>query len=128
MNHIQRAKQVFAGLLDHGLTVGTVFVATVVLARVETKEGFGAFVLCYSIYIFLTGIHNALVVEPFHVLATGRFRESPSSYLTYTFDLHARVALWLTLALYTSALTILGAQKSFFECYTALSACASMLL
>lgn len=128
MSHIQRAKQVFAGLLDHGLNVGTVFVANVVLARVETKNGFGAFVLCYSIYIFLTGIHNAFVVEPFHVLATGKFRQSLSSYLTYSFDLHTRVALWLTLALYASVLTILGVQKSFLESYIALSACLSMLL
>jgi O-antigen/teichoic acid export membrane protein len=63
------------GLVDQGLSVGGMFLINVALARTQTKEQYGTFVLSYSIFTFLAGLHNAAVLEPFTVYASGRYRD-----------------------------------------------------
>ena len=67
--------------MDQGLAVGGGFLANVALARTQTKEEFGLFALSYSIYIFLTSLHNAAILEPYTVYGSGRYRQRFSEYL-----------------------------------------------
>jgi len=76
----QRLKQFATGITDQGLAVGGMFLVNVVLARVQTKEEYGMFALSYSIFTFLSGLHNAVVLEPFTVYASGRYRDRFASY------------------------------------------------
>ena len=76
----QRMLQVTFGLMDQGLSVGGMFLVNVALARTQTKEHYGMFALSYSIFTFLAGLHNAAVLEPFTVYASGRYRDSFAAY------------------------------------------------
>ena len=69
------------GLADQALSAGGIFLASVALARAQTKEEYGAFALSYSVFTFLSGIHNAAILEPYTVYGSGRYRERFSSYL-----------------------------------------------
>ena len=75
----QRIKQFGFSLTDQALSVGGMFLANVMLARVRSKEEYGVFALSYSIYTFLSGLHNAAILEPFTVYGAahgfGRGRE-----------------------------------------------------
>jgi O-antigen/teichoic acid export membrane protein len=77
----QRLYQLALGLLDQGLSVGGMFLVNVALARTQTKEQYGMFALSYSIFTFLAGLHNAAVLEPFTVYASGRYQARFATYL-----------------------------------------------
>jgi O-antigen/teichoic acid export membrane protein len=67
--------------MDQVLSVGGSFLVNVALARTRTKEEYGMFALSYSVFIFLLGVHNAAILEPFTVYGSGRYRERFSAYL-----------------------------------------------
>jgi len=67
--------------MDQALSVGGGFLINVVLARTRTKEEYGMFALAYSVFIFLSGVHNAAILEPFTVYGSGRYKERFSAYL-----------------------------------------------
>ena len=71
-------------VLDQALAVGGGFLVNVALARTQTKQEYGMFALSYSVYLFLTGLHNAVILEPFTVYGSGRYRERFSEYLRLT--------------------------------------------
>jgi O-antigen/teichoic acid export membrane protein len=73
--------QLALGMADQGLSVGGMFLVNVALARTQTKEEYGVFALSYSIFIFLSGLHNAAVLEPFTVYGSGRYQGRFPSYL-----------------------------------------------
>lgn len=77
----ERMKQFALGLTDQGLSVGGMFLVNVALARAQTKEQYGMFALSYSIFTFLAGLHNAAVLEPFTVYASGRYQARFTTYL-----------------------------------------------
>src|ERR1700739_3730072 len=60
-------------LADQALAVGGVFLVNVVLARTQTKEEYGTFVLSYSVFTFLFGVYNAAILEPYTVFGSGRY-------------------------------------------------------
>lgn len=97
-----RTQRVTTSLLDQALVVGATFLANVFLARYGTKEEYGLFVLSYTIYTLLAGIHNALIIEPFSVLASGEYKKAQSEYLRYTILLHIRLCLIIAILLLTA--------------------------
>jgi O-antigen/teichoic acid export membrane protein len=68
------------GLADQGFSAGGMFLANVALARTESKEHYGAFALSYSIFMFLAGLHQAAVLEPYTVYGSGRYRSHLPEY------------------------------------------------
>ncbi len=76
----RRARLALYSICDQALAVGGMFLANVALARVRSKEEYGAFALCYSVYTFLAGLHNALILEPFTVFGSGRYHAHFQSY------------------------------------------------
>lgn len=75
-----RARLAGYSIADQAFAVGGMFVANVALARVRSKEEYGAFALCYSVYTFLAGLHNAAILEPFTVFGSGRYHQHFQSY------------------------------------------------
>lgn len=84
---------------DQGLAVGGIFLVNVVLARAQTKEEYGMFALCYSVYTFLYGVHNAAILEPYTVYGSGRYRNRFSEYLRLMVRTNTVVALFYTATL-----------------------------
>jgi O-antigen/teichoic acid export membrane protein len=56
------------------------FLANVVLARVQSKQEYGMFALSYSVYTFIAGVHNALILEPYSIHGGGRYHDRFSFY------------------------------------------------
>ncbi|PYV72796.1 MAG: hypothetical protein DMG97_12790 [Acidobacteria bacterium] len=75
-----KVRQIGFSVTDQVLAVGGMFTANVALARVQSKEEYGMFALSYSVYTFLTGLHNALILEPYSIHGSGRYHEHLSGY------------------------------------------------
>jgi len=66
-------KRSFLSLADQSLTSGSAFLLNVLLARWLAPEAYGAFAVSFAGFLFLSGFHNVLFVEPMTVMG-------PSSY------------------------------------------------
>jgi O-antigen/teichoic acid export membrane protein len=100
----QRLRQLSVGIADQGLSVGGMFMVNVVLARVQTKEEYGMFALSYSIFTFLSGLHNATVLEPFTIYASGRYRDRFPAYWRLMMGSNGVVGLSLSAGLLLACL------------------------
>src|SRR5438874_624870 len=76
-----RIGSVGCGITDQMLAAGTMFLGNVVLARIQSKEEYGVFVLSYSIYTFLSGLHNAAILEAYTVYGSGKYSQHFREYL-----------------------------------------------
>jgi O-antigen/teichoic acid export membrane protein len=94
-----KAKPLAYSLSDQAFSVGGTFLINVMLARTQSKEEYGMFALCYSIYTFLTGLHNAAILEPCTVYGSGRYRKRVSEYIGQMAYSNALVAVILTACL-----------------------------
>jgi O-antigen/teichoic acid export membrane protein len=84
---------------DQALAVGANFLANVMLARTQTKAEYGMFALSYSIFTFLSGLHNSAILEPYTIYGSGRYRNRFSEYLRLMVRMNAFVGLLLTMIL-----------------------------
>jgi len=92
-----RLTQIGYSFADQALAVGGSFLVNVVLARTQTKEEYGMFALSYSFFIFLSGLHNSAVLEPYTVYGSGRYRKRFPEYLRLMVRANAFVGLLLTI-------------------------------
>jgi O-antigen/teichoic acid export membrane protein len=81
---------------DQALAVGGSFLVNVALARTQSKEEYGMFALSYSVFTFLTGLHNAAILEPYTVFGSGRYRGRFSEYLRLMARSNALLGIALT--------------------------------
>lgn len=84
------------GIADQAFSVGGIFVANVVLARVASKEEYGMFTVVYSVLNFVTGLHNAVILEPYTVYGAGRYRGYSTQYRWLIWRSNAWLGLGLT--------------------------------
>jgi len=97
-----RLRPIAYSFADQALAVGGSFLANVTLARTQTKEEYGMFALSYSVFIFLSGLHNSAILEPCTVYGSGRYRNRFSEYLR----LMVRVNTFVGLLLMTLVLVV----------------------
>ncbi len=98
-----KSAKLFYGLGDQVFTVGATFAANILLARVDTHADYGTFVIIYSIFTFLSGVQNALVLEPYSVFAPGRYSDVFADYLQLIVRINAIVGLGLALLVLAAA-------------------------
>ena len=89
-------------LVDQALTSAASFGVNIFLARWITANSYGAFVVAFSGYLFASGFHNVLLLEPLSVIGPARYKSKISAYF------HAQLAVHAALVLPLSAATILG--------------------
>ena len=75
------------------------FLGNVVLARIQSKEEYGVFVLSYSIYTFLSGLHNAAILEAYTVYGSGKYSQHFREYLKVMLKSNAIVCISLMVLL-----------------------------
>jgi O-antigen/teichoic acid export membrane protein len=92
---ISRTLRFVYGLADQCLSVGGMFVVNVALARIRSKEEYGIFALSYSLLTFLTGLHNAAILEAYTIYGSGRYHQCFAAYRRLLWRSH----LWLLGAL-----------------------------
>jgi O-antigen/teichoic acid export membrane protein len=82
---------------DQVFAVGANFLANVMLARTQTKEQYGMFALSYSIFTFLSALHNSAILEPYTVYGSGRYRDRFAGYFRLMMRVNAVFGLLLTM-------------------------------
>jgi O-antigen/teichoic acid export membrane protein len=70
--------------------------ANVALARTQSKEEYGIFALSYSIFTFLSGLHNAAILETYTVYGSGRYNLRFAQYTRLLWRTNAMMGLGLT--------------------------------
>jgi O-antigen/teichoic acid export membrane protein len=93
-------------MADQALSVGGMFLVNLVLARTQTREEYGLFALSYSVLIFLMGLHNAAILEPYTVYGSGRYRSRLAEYSQLMGWANAAVGLLLTAVLLAACLVL----------------------
>jgi O-antigen/teichoic acid export membrane protein len=100
-------------VVDQALVVGAGFLVNIALARTQTKEEYGMFTLSYSVFTFLSGLHNAAILEPYTVYGSGRYRDRFSEYLRLMVRSNALMGVLLTGILLSGGLLLLRIAPQF---------------
>jgi len=95
------------------------FLANVVLARTQPKEEYGVFTLSYSVFTFLTALHNASILEAFTIYGSGRYREHFSAYGRLLWRSNIALSVGISVALIV-AWRVLSWSVPSFGSYTIL--------
>jgi O-antigen/teichoic acid export membrane protein len=83
-------------VLDQGLIAGSNFLIGLLLARWLVPEQYGAYALAFSIFLFASGFHNALLLEPMSVFGLASYSNCLPAYLGKLLRLHFVLAFFLT--------------------------------
>ena len=76
-------------LVDQGFTSLASFGVNVFLARWMPSEIYGAFAVTFAAFLFLSGFHNVLLLEPMSVLGPARYADKLPSYFRTQMRVHA---------------------------------------
>src|ERR1039458_3007017 len=82
-------------LLDQGLISGSNFLVGILLARWLVPEQYGAYALAFSIFLFASGFHNALLLEPISVFGPASYGKCLPAYVGKLLRLHFVLAFFL---------------------------------
>lgn len=93
-----------ASCLDQGVVSGVNFTANVLLARWLPPAEYGAFAVGFALFLFLSGFHNALLLDPASVLGPARFSNQLPGYLKRVVGLHFAWSLAASLVVAAAAL------------------------
>jgi O-antigen/teichoic acid export membrane protein len=94
-----RVNQAFFSISDQALSVGGMFLLNIALARTRSKEEYGMFALSYSVFTFLSGLHNSAILETYTVYGSGRYNQRYPEYARLLWRSNAWLALALTAVL-----------------------------
>jgi O-antigen/teichoic acid export membrane protein len=94
-----RTRQVSLSIADQALSVGGMFLVNIALARTQTKEAYGIFTLSYTFLTFLTGLHNAAILETFTIYGSGRYLGRYDQYVGLIWRVNAALAVGLPVLL-----------------------------
>jgi len=86
-------------ILDQGLISGSNFVVSILLARWMTPEQYGAYAVAFGLFILLSLIYLALVLEPMAVFGGSSYSRSLREYLDVLLRLHAAVTIGIVFLL-----------------------------
>src|SRR5580658_3342800 len=89
-------------ILDQGLTSCSSLVLNLLLARWLPAETYGAFAVAFAGFLFVSGFHNVLLLEPMSVIGPARYGGQLSDYFRSNLSVHAALVEPL------SVLVILG--------------------
>ena len=76
-------------IVDQGLTAAAGFGVNFVLARWLPTPIYGAFAVAFAVYLFVSGFHNVLLLEPLSVLGPARHAHQLRAYFRAQIATHA---------------------------------------
>src|SRR5579862_2344913 len=83
-------------LIDQGLLSGSNFLVSILLARWLTPNQYGAYAMGFSIFILLSGIHNAFFLEPMSVFGPESYSQCLAAYVKKLFGFHFALTAFLS--------------------------------
>lgn len=102
-------------IADQALISGAGFILHILLARWLLLDEYGIFAIVFSIFLFLSGLHNALILEPMSVLASNHNREQLRDYITHSIWLHFFLSVGLSILLLFSGFGLMFLQNPLGE-------------
>jgi O-antigen/teichoic acid export membrane protein len=85
-------------IFDQGLTAAAGFGVNLVLARWLPAEAYGAFAVAFAGYLFVSGFHNVLLLEPLSVLGPARHTDRLRFYFHAQIKVHGLLVGILAIA------------------------------
>jgi len=76
-------------LVDQGLTSGAGFGVNLLLARWMAPEVYGGFAVAFAGFLFVSGFHNVLLLEPMSVMGPSRYAGKLPGYFRAQIAVHA---------------------------------------
>src|ERR1017187_1001182 len=75
-------------LTDQGLLSGSNFFIAILLARWLSRDGYGAYAMGFSIFMLLSGFHNAFFLEPMSVFGPESYSRCRTGYVKKLLRFH----------------------------------------
>ena len=97
VNFIKLVKGISFSIGDQGLYSFANFLLNILLVRWLAFEQYGVFAFGFSVFLFLSGFHNSLILEPISVLAMRNHKSHLWSYLGLQIRFHFIVVIILGL-------------------------------
>src|SRR5208283_280682 len=103
-----------SALADPGATLSAGLLVSLLLARWLPAQEYGAFALAFALFLFLSVLHNALVLEPMSVMGPGSYQPMLTDYLEAQIWVHLAMAgaLAVPLLLAAALLALFGYRGS----------------
>lgn len=99
-------------ILEYGLIAGSNFVLGFLLARWMTPEQYGAYGLGFSIFLLLSFLYQALLLEPMSVYGGSNFRENLRGYMKTSVKMHNAISAVIFLVFAIAAVVTYALGKS----------------
>ena len=115
-------------VLDQGLVSGAHFGLNVVLARWTSPAEYGVFAVTFGIFLLLSGLHVALILEPMNVFGAARPPAELGRYVGSLVLAHIALTVPLALVLAAAALGVRGRSGALAGSIAALAAALPLLL
>jgi len=98
-------------VLDQGLITGSNFLISVLLARWLTAEQYGAYAVAFGVFVLLSLVYGALVLEPMSVFGGSTYRNNFRAYFASLMWIHVTLslAIFLLFGISAAASRMLGA-------------------
>src|SRR4051812_42561282 len=80
--------QTALAIIDQGLTAAAGFGVNVLLARWLPAASYGAFAVAFAGYLFVSGFHNVLLLEPLSILGPARYSSGLPAYFRAQITVH----------------------------------------
>ena len=93
-------------LLDQGVSAGSNFVISILLARWLSAEQYGMYAVAFAVYMFLLNFHQALLLEPMLVFGGSVYRDSLRGYVKALLLVHGGMSVIMAFGLCVSATVV----------------------
>jgi O-antigen/teichoic acid export membrane protein len=97
-------------IIDQGFVSGTSMLVNISLARSLPAVVYGAFAIAFTLFLFVAGFHNVLLLEPMSVLGPANYPQHLGSYFAGQVRLHGVLTAALSLGLFACAGAIAAAS------------------
>jgi O-antigen/teichoic acid export membrane protein len=99
-------------ILEYGLIAGSNFILSFLLARWMSPEQYGAYGLGFSIFLLLSFLYQALLLEPMSVYGGSNYRENLRGYMRTSLKMHNAISLGIFLVFAAAAAVTFALGKS----------------
>lgn len=93
-------------LLDQGLTSAAGFIINILLARWVLPELYGAFAVAFAGYLFVSGFHNVMLLEPLSIIGPSTHANRLPAYFREQLAVHAILVGPLSLAVLMAGMVL----------------------
>ena len=80
-------------ITEQGILSGGSFILNIFLIRWLAPAEYGVFAIAFSVFLFLSGFHNALILEPISVIGISRYKAQFPVYLKIVVDIHCLLSI-----------------------------------